>query len=245
MAHNKLKFKVFNKSGRNRGRISSFHRGGGVKKLFRIVDFWRYLWDVEGRVLSIEKDPNRTGPLALVCFSNGILCYILASDNLSVGSKIQNYNTTFKGTVEKGSSYLLGDIPAGSKIYNLEFIPGDLGKLARSAGNFCILVKHEGNRSLIKLPSGEYRLFSINCRCSYGRVGNVDKKTTNLLRAGVNRRLGKRPIVRGRAMNPVDHPHGGRTNGGITPKTPWGLVAFGKKTRKKPRIGVFVGRKKK
>lgn len=243
----KLKFKIQNKAGRNRGRISSFHRGGGVKKLYRIVDFWRYLVDVKGRVISIEKDPYRTGPIALVCFSNGVICYILASSNLKVGDIVENirYNRPDgKDDLCEGSSYLLKDLVDGSKVFNLEFYPKSFGKIARGAGTFCILVKKYKKHALIKLVSGEYRLFSLNCRCSLGRVGAVNSKNIKLTKAGTNRRLGKRPIVRGRAMNPVDHPHGGRTNGGITPRTPWGAIAIGPKTRKR-KLGLIISRRKK
>ena len=242
---NKLKFFIHNKAGRNRGRISSFHRGGGVKKLYRVVDFWRHLSGIKGKVISIERDPNRSGPLALVCFSNNIISYMLASDKVKVGQIIENFDATEEiSSLVEGNSYILKQLPDGSKIFNLEFSPNNMGKIARSAGTFCILVKKYSKFALVKLVSGEYRLFSLNCRCNLGRVGNVNSKNIKLTKAGTNRKLGKRPIVRGRAMNPVDHPHGGRTNGGIVPRTPWGRIAIGPKTRKKP-LGLIVKRRKK
>jgi len=249
---NKLIFNIASKFGRNRGRISTYHRGGGVKRLFRLVDFWRHIRQVEGKVISIERDPNRSGPIALTLFSNGILCYTLASEGLSVGDYILNnsipikYDIFQKTKLRAGSSYTLRDVPNGSRIFNLEFVPRTFGKIARSAGTFCILVGKYSDKGLVKMVSGEYRLFSLECRCSFGRVGNADKKHVKFRNAGTKRRLGRRPIVRGRAMNPVDHPHGGRTNGGITPKTPWGLIAIGPKTRnKKKPLGLIVSRRKK
>jgi len=242
---NKLKFFIHNKTGRNRGRISSFHRGGGAKKLYRVVDFWRHLSDIQGKVVSIERDPNRSGPVALVCFSNNILSYVLAADNIKVGQIIENFGPQEEiVNFKEGNSYVLNQLPDGSKIFNLEFFPNNIGKIARSAGTFCILVKKYSKYGLVKLVSGEYRLFLLNCRCTLGRVGNVNKKNIKLKKAGTNRNLGKRPVVRGRAMNPVDHPHGGRTNGGIVPRTPWGHIAIGPKTRKKS-LGFIVKRRKK
>lgn len=243
----KLKFNINTKFGRNRGRISSYHRGGGVKKLYRVVDFWRYLENIEGQVVSVEKDPYRTGHVALVCFSNGVLAYNLSSDSLEVGNLFCNYGAIKRGSVKNasGSSYLLKNVSEGERIYNLEFSPRKGGKIGRSAGTFCIVVKKYKKSALIKMVSGEYRLFSLECRCNIGRVSNIGHKDRVLGKAGVNRLLGKRPIVRGRAMNPVDHPHGGRTNGGITPKTPWGAIAIGVKTRKKKLPAVVIQRRKK
>lgn len=245
---NKLKFYVHNKVGRNRGRISSFHRGGGVKKLYRVVDFWRYLTCVKGKVVALERDPNRTAPLALILFSNKIFSYVIASNKLKIGDFVENVRSDKKyiGDLVEGNSYILKQLPDGSKVFNLEFFPNTSGKIARSAGTFCILVKKYSKFGLVKLVSGEYRLFSLNCRCNLGRVGNIGSKNKKFIKAGQKRYKGRRPVVRGRAMNPVDHPHGGRTNGGITPRTPWGSLAIGPKTRKKKqRGGLIVKRRRK
>lgn len=229
----KLKYNIKEQFGRNRGRISSYHRQGGKKKLFRVIDFWRYLVDVEGKVLTIEKDSYRSGVLGLVYYLNGLISYILLSSDLKVGSSIINIRSKKEIKIMPGLSCLLGSVPVGTKIFNLELIPGEGSKIGRSAGVFMVLVKKYDRFGVVRLASGEFRLFSLDCFCSIGRVGNVMHHRSKIGSAGQSRLNGRRPIVRGRAMNPVDHPHGGRTNGGITPKTPWGLIAKGQKTRKK------------
>lgn len=241
-----IKFNINKSLGRNHGLISSYHRERGRKKLFRIVDFNRYLSDVEGYIVSIEKDSYRTGPVALVYYLNGVVAYILCDDKSTVGDRVKNFRNPI--AVSKfifGCGYFLRDVPVGEKIYNLELTPGFGGKISRSAGTFSVLIKKYEKVGLVRLTSGELRLFSLDCYCTLGRVGNVGHKDVIIGSAGKSRHLGRRPVVRGRAMNPVDHPHGGRTNGGVFPQTPWGKLTKGVKTRVRRTNSLILKNRKK
>jgi large subunit ribosomal protein L2 len=240
----KLKIGFKSAYGRNRGLISSYHRQKGSKKLYKIIDFGRNLLNVKGKVKFIEKDSYRTGFVAGICYTNGYFSYMLAVDGLKVGDFIVNSlasNTTFS-TV--GVSCLLANVRVGEKISNIEWFPGMGGRVTRSAGTFSKIIKKYADRVLIKLNSGEFRLFFNNCMCTIGRVSNIKHNELNIKNAGFNRLLGWRPVVRGRAMNPVDHPHGGRTNGGITPRTPWGALTRGVKTVKNFKACIIKKKKK-
>jgi large subunit ribosomal protein L2 len=212
----------------NHGRITSRRRGGGHKQLYRMIDFVRSKVDMEATVERIEYDPNRTCHIALLKYEDGTLSYIIAPQKVAVGDRLVSGQ---KVEVRPGNSMPLGSIPMGTIVHNVEMKPGKGGQLARSAGSYVQYVGRDGGHALIKLSSGEVRLVSLECRATVGAVSNPDQKNINLGKAGRSRWLGRRPEVRGIAMNPVDHPHGGRTNGGRHPVTPWGLHTKGKKTR--------------
>lgn len=216
-------------AGRNNyGRITSRRRGGGHKQLYRMIDFVRSKFDVEATVERIEYDPNRTCHIALLKYDDGTLSYIIAPQKVAAGDRLVSGH---KVEVKPGNCMPLSSIPMGTIVHNVEMKPGKGGQIARSAGSYVQYVGRDGGRALIKLSSGEVRLVSLECRATVGAVSNPDQKNINLGKAGRSRWLGRRPNVRGIAMNPVDHPHGGRTNGGRHPVTPWGLHTKGKKTR--------------
>ena len=225
-----------NKSaGRNaHGRITSRHRGGGAAKKYRIIDFKRLKDGVPARVAEIEYDPNRTAYIALLNYADGEKRYILAPKGLKVGDKVESGEDA---DIKIGNALPLRAIPVGTTIHNIEMTPGKGGQLARSAGTSAQLSAKEGKIAQLRLPSGEYRRVSIECRATVGSVGNSAHELINLGKAGKKRHLGFRPHVRGSAMNPVDHPHGGgegRTPiGRPSPMTPWGKKTLGLKTRKK------------
>ena len=225
-----------NKSaGRNaHGRITSRHRGGGAAKKYRIIDFKRLKDGVPARVAEIEYDPNRTAYIALLNYADGEKRYILAPKGLKVGDKVESGEDA---DIKIGNALPLRAIPVGTTIHNIEMTPGKGGQLARSAGTSAQLSAKEGKMAQLRLPSGEYRRVSIECRATVGSVGNSAHELINLGKAGKKRHLGFRPHVRGSAMNPVDHPHGGgegRTPiGRPSPMTPWGKKTIGLKTRKK------------
>lgn len=225
-----------NKSaGRNaHGRITSRHRGGGAAKKYRIIDFKRLKDGVPARVAEIEYDPNRTAYIALLNYADGEKRYILAPKGLKVGDKVESGEDA---DIKIGNALPLRAIPVGTTIHNIEMTPGKGGQLARSAGTSAQLSAKEGKMAQLRLPSGEYRRVSIECRATVGSVGNSAHELVNLGKAGKKRHLGFRPHVRGSAMNPVDHPHGGgegRTPiGRPSPMTPWGKKTLGLKTRKK------------
>ena len=223
-----------NKKGRNNlGRITSKSRGGGHKQLYRIIDFKRDKLDVPGHVKTIEYDPNRTARIALVSYMDGEKRYILAPLGIKVGDKII---ASSKTEIILGNSLELGNIPEGSIVHNIELSPGNGGKLARSAGTFAQVLGNEKDLTMIKLSSGETRYVRSICRATIGKLGNDKHNQIVIGKAGRNRNLGRRPKVRGVAMNPVDHPHGGgegKTSGGRHPTSPWGTPAKGYKTRKK------------
>ncbi len=230
--------KPLKKSGgrNNTGRITSRHRGGGHKRMYRIVDFKRDKVGVEGKVEAIEYDPNRSARIALIKYADGEITYIICPDNLKVGSSI------FSGIdadIVVGNTLPLANIPLGTFIHNLELKPGKGGQLARSAGSSCIVVAKDERYTQIKLPSGEVRMILNTCRATIGVVSNLEHENISLGKAGRSRWLGRRPKVRGVAMNPVDHPMGGgegKTSGGGHPVSPWGLPAKGYKTRKKKNL---------
>ncbi|OLS02140.1 50S ribosomal protein L2 [Tissierella creatinophila] len=223
--------------GRNsRGVITIRHRGGGAKRKYRIIDFKRDKDDIQGRVATIEYDPNRTANIALIHYVDGEKRYIIAPRGLKVGDFIESGENA---DIKIGNALKLKDIPVGTTVHNIELKPEKGGQLARSAGSEAQLMAKEGKYAQLKLPSGEFRLISIECRATIGQVGNKDHELITIGKAGKSRHMGIRPTVRGSAMNPVDHPHGGgegRTPiGRPSPSTPWGKPALGLKTRKKSK----------
>jgi large subunit ribosomal protein L2 len=220
------------KSGRNnRGVITVRHRGGGTKRRMRIIDFARNKFGVPGTVAAIEYDPNRTARIALIHYADGDKRYILAPVGLGVGDKILAGEDA---EIKPGNVLPLGSIPEGTLIHNLEFEPGKGGQIVRSAGTSAQLLVKEGKFSMVRLPSGEVRRFMTNCMATIGQVGNLEHQGIKLGKAGRIRLLGRRPQVRGSAMTPRDHPHGGgegRAPRGMAPKTPKGKCALGRKTR--------------
>ena len=229
----------------NTGRITSWHRGGGHKKRYRIVDFKRQKLDVAGTVERLEYDPNRTAFIALVKYADGELAYILAPQRLSVGDTIIAGE---KVDIKPGNAMQLKNMPAGTIIHNIEIKVGKGGQLARSAGSYAQLVGRDSDYAQIKLTSGEVRLVRSECFATVGAVSNPDHMNQSLSKAGRNRWRGKRPHVRGVVMNPVDHPLGGgegKTSGGRNPVTPWGKPTKGKKTRHNKRTdGMIIRRRK-
>lgn len=227
--------KINKNAGRDsRGRISSRHRGGGNKKLYRMIDFKRNKDGVQAKVASIEYDPFRNAFIALLNYLDGEKRYILAPLGLKVGDTVSSGPDA---DVKPGNAMQIKNIPVGTMIHNMELSAGKGGALARAAGSFVSLVAKEGKYATVKLPSGEQRLVHIECRATIGQVGNLDDKNVVLGRAGRMRHLGRRPSVRGVVMNPCDHPHGGGEGrspiGMPTPVSPWGQPALGFKTRKK------------
>lgn len=235
------------KAGRNnQGRITMRRRGGGHKQRYRIVDFRRNKDGVPAKVSAIEYDPNRTARIALLTYADGEKRYILAPDGLEVGATLCSGEGV---EFEVGNCLALEAIPLGTKIHNVELTPGKGGQLGRSAGNACQLLAKEGKYAVVRLPSGEMRRVLINCRATIGEVSNGDHTNINLGKAGRSRWLGRRPKVRGKSMNPVDHPMGGgegATSGGRHPCSPWGWPTKGYKTRKKNhRTNRFIIRRRK
>ena len=223
------------KSGRNnQGKITVRHKGGGVRRQYRIVDFKRNKDGIEATVKTIEYDPNRSANIALICYADGQKAYILAPNGLKVGMKIMN---GADAEARVGNCLPLQNIPVGTQVHNIELYPGKGGQLVRSAGNSAQLMAKEGKYATLRLPSGEMRMVPIICRATIGQVGNTDHNLINIGKAGRKRHMGIRPTVRGSVMNPNDHPHGGgegKTSIGRTgPCTPWGKPALGLKTRKK------------
>lgn len=227
--------------GRNSfGRITSRHIGGGHKKKYRIIDFRRNKIDIPAKVASIEYDPNRSARIALLNYLDGEKRYILAPLNLKVGDVVL---ASSNADIKPGNSLPLRAIPLGTIIHNIELKIGKGGQLARSAGTFAQLMAKEGKYAQVKLPSGEVRLVLLDCMATVGQVGNIDHENVTIGKAGRTRWLGRRPKVRGVAMNPVDHPHGGgegRTSGGRHPVTPWGIPTKGYKTRKNKTSSRFI-----
>ena len=217
----------------NKGRITSFHRGGGHKRKYRIIDFKRDKTGVPAIVFSIEYDPNRSARIALLHYADGDKRYILAPNGIKVGDKVLSGPGS---EIAIGNSLPLSDMPLGSFIHCVELKPGKGGQLGRSAGVAIQLMAKEGKYAQLKMPSGEVRMVRLECMATYGEVGNTDHENVSLGKAGRSRWLGRRPNVRGVAMNPVDHPMGGgegKSSGGGHPVSPWGQKAKGLKTRKK------------
>lgn len=226
--------KAINKSGgRNaRGRITCRHRGGGHKRHYRIIDFKRDKIGIPAKVASIEYDPNRSTRIALLHYVDGEKRYILAPLNLKVNDVIESGPDA---DIKPGNTLPLSNIPLGTQIHNIELRVGKGGQIVRSAGTYAQLMAKEDRYALVKLPSGEVRMVLMNCKATVGQLGNVTHEKINLGKAGRKRWLGRRPKVRGVAMNPVDHPMGGgegRSSGGRHPCSPWGVPAKGFKTRK-------------
>ena len=219
----------------NKGRITAYQRGGGHKRRYRLVDFKRDKLGVPARVAAIEYDPNRSARLALLHYADGEKRYILWPVGLEVGDRV----VAGEGAdILPGNTLSLHSMPLGTIVHNVELKPGKGGQMARSAGTSVQLMAREGKYATLKLPSGETRMVLSICKATVGQVGNVDHENVDAGKAGRTRWLGRRPNVRGVAMNPVDHPHGGgegRSSGGRHPVTPWGVPTKGHKTRKKNR----------
>lgn len=231
----------------NQGRVTSRHRGGGVKRLYREIDLRQEKTDVSAKVFSIEYDPNRTTRIARLHFTNGEKKYILAPEGLKIGDVIV---VSEKTALTPGNRMKLKNIPQGTLIHNIELEPGRGGQLIRSAGSAATVLAHEGKNVQVVLPSSEIRQFNGEVMASIGQLSNAEHSTINLGKAGRSRYLGRRPKVRGTAMNPVDHPHGGgegRQPIGLPgPKTPWGKPARGVKTRNpKKKSWKFIVRRRK
>lgn len=221
--------------GRNNwGRETARHRGGGHKRMYRVIDFRRNKDGIPAKVLTIEYDPNRSANIALVRYADGEKRYILAPIGLKVGETIANGP---QAEIRVGNALPLANIPVGTTIHNIELKPGKGGQMVRAAGESAQLVAKEGRYATVRLPSGEMRMVLLACRATIGQVGNTDWENINLGKAGRARHLGIRPHVRGSVMNPVDHPHGGGEGrapiGRKSPMTPWGKPTLGYKTRKK------------
>lgn len=221
-------------SGRNnQGRLTVRHRGGGHKRLYRIIDFKRDKDGIPAKVATIEYDPNRTSRIALLNYADGEKRYIIAPNGLKVGDKVESGPAA---DIKPGNALPLKNIPVGSVIHSIELKPLKGAQMCRSAGASAQLMAKEGDYANIRMPSGEVRLVHINCKATIGQVGNLEHENITIGKAGRSRWLGKRPTVRGVVMNPVDHPHGGgegRSPVGRHPVTPWGKPALGAKTRKK------------
>ena len=236
-----LTSKLKKSGGRNNlGRITSFQRGGGHKRRYRKIDFRRDKWDIPAKVATIEYDPNRSARIALLHYADGEKRYILAANGLSVGDQVSTGRTA---EIQPGNVLPLENIPLGTIVHNIELKPGKGGQLVRSAGGGAQLMAREGKYAQIKLPSSETRRVLITCLATIGQVGNLDHENITIGKAGRSRWLGRRPNVRGVAMNPVDHPHGGgegRSSGGRHPVTPWGVPTKGHKTRHNRKTDQFI-----
>jgi large subunit ribosomal protein L2 len=229
----------------NNGHITTRHKGGGTRKQYRIIDFKRTKDAIPAKVAAIEYDPNRTARIALLHYRDGEKRYILAPVGLEVGTIIESGD---KADIKIGNALPLANIPLGTVIHNIELRPGEGGKLVRSAGSSAQLMAKEGAYAQVRMPSGEVRKIQIVCRATIGQLGNLDHENEVIGKAGRSRHLGKRPSVRGIAMNPVDHPHGGgeaRSTSGRPPTTPWGQMTMGKKTRRNKRTAGMIVRKRK
>ena len=238
--------KITSSGGRNnQGRITKRHMGGRAKRKYRIIDFKRNKFGVEGEVIRIEYDPNRSSFINLIKYSDGEYRYILAPQDLTVGSKIisdQNAN------IANGNCLPIKNIPVGTNIHNIELKSGSGGQIARSAGTYAQIISKDTTFSQLRLSSKEIRMINNNCLATIGTMSNPDNQNIKFGKAGRKRNLGYRPKVRGVVMNPVDHPHGGgegRTSGGRHPVTPWGKPTKGKKTRNNKRTNIFILKKRK
>src|ERR671910_458335 len=217
----------------NKGRITTRHKGGGHKRRYRVIDFKRTKDGVPAKVAAIEYDPNRSARIALLHYLDGAKAYILAPARLRVGALVESGPTA---DIKPGNALPLENIPTGTMVHNVELKPGQGGKMARSAGSSVQLVAKDDGYGVLRLPSGEMRRVPLPCRATVGQVGNTDHENQSGGKAGRSRWQGKRPAVRGSAMNPVDHPHGGgegKSKGGRHPVTPWGVPTLGKRTRQK------------
>ena len=240
--------KISKTGGRNNnGRVTSRHIGGGHKRRYRIIDFKRRKDDIPARVASVEYDPNRSARIALLHYADGEKRYILAPLRLRVGDTVMSGP---KADIKPGNSLALRDIPTGTIVHNIELQIGRGGQLCRSAGTGAQLMAKEGEYGTVRLPSTEMRLVHLDCRATIGQIGNVTHENITIGKAGRSRWKGKRPKVRGSAMNPVDHPHGGgegKSNSGRHPVTPWGVPTNGYRTRTKGKSSskyIVRGRKR-
>ncbi len=233
-------------AGRNQsGHITVRHRGGGHKRRYRVIDFRRNKTGVPAKIAAIEYDPNRTAFIALLHYADGEKSYILAPQRINVGDEVIS---SAHADIKPGNSLRLKYIPTGTVIHNIELRPGKGGQMARSAGSWAQLMAKEGKYALLRMPSGELRRVLLMCRATIGSVSNREHENVSLGKAGRKRWMGIRPTVRGVAMNPVDHPHGGgegRTSGGRHPVTPWGVKTKGKKTRTNKRTSQFIVKRRK
>lgn len=235
-----------NKSGgrNNKGRITSRRRGGGHKKLYRVIDFKRRKFDVPGTVKRLEYDPNRSAFIALIEYEDGEQAYILAPQRLQEGDQVIAAD---RADIKPGNAMPMENMPVGTIIHNVEMKPGRGGQMARAAGTYVQLIGKDSGYAQLRLTSGELRMVPAKCMATVGAVSNSDNQNTNLAKAGRNRWKGKRPQVRGVAMNPVDHPHGGgegRTSGGRHPVSPWGKPTKGARTRKKKKSDDLIMRRR-
>ena len=241
----KLTEGLSNKGGRNnRGRITARRRGGGHKRRYRVLDFQRRKFDVPGKVLRLEYDPNRTAFVALIEYEDGEQSYILAPQRVAAGDMVISGE---KADIKPGNAMPLSSVPIGTIVHNVEMKPGKGGQIARSAGTYVQLVGRDAGYALLRLSSGEVRMVRAECMATIGAVSNPDQANIKLGKAGRKRWLGKRPSVRGVAMNPVDHPHGGgegRTSGGRHPVTPWGKPTKGARTRGKKKSDALIVRRR-
>jgi large subunit ribosomal protein L2 len=217
----------------NNGRITTRHQGGGHKRRYRVIDFKRTKDGVPAKVAAIEYDPNRSARIALLHYADGAKSYIIAPARITVGATVESGPAA---DIKPGNALPLENIPTGTLVHNVELKPGQGAKMARSAGSSVQLVAKDAGYAVLRVPSGEMRRVPLTCRATVGQVGNTDHENQSIGKAGRSRWLGKRPAVRGSAMNPVDHPHGGgegKSKGGRHPVTPWGVPTLGKRTRAK------------
>ena len=232
-------------SGRNNnGHITVRHKGGGTRKLYRIIDFKRSKDAIPAKVATVEYDPNRSARIALLNYKDGEKRYILAPLGLKVGDVVESGPAA---DIKTGNCLPIKNIPVGTVIHNIELRPGQGGKLVRSAGGSAQLMAKEDDYAQVRMPSGEVRKILVVCRATIGQLGNVEHENEVIGKAGRQRHRGKRPSVRGIAMNPVDHPHGGgeaRSTSGRPPTTPWGQMTMGKKTRRNKRTQNMIVRKR-
>ena len=232
-------------SGRNNnGHITTRHQGGGYRRMYRLIDFKRGKDGIPAKVAAIEYDPNRSARIALLHYRDGEKRYILAPAGLKTGDVIESGEGA---DIKTGNALPIAKIPVGTVIHNIEMRPGQGGKLVRSAGGAAQLMAKEGDYAQVRMPSGEVRKISVRCRATIGQLGNLEHENQVIGKAGRQRHLGIRPSVRGIAMNPVDHPHGGgeaRSTSGRPPTTPWGQMTMGKKTRRNKRTANMIVRKR-
>lgn len=235
------------KGGRNNnGRITSRHKGGGHKKMYRIIDFKRDKYDIPGKVAAIEYDPNRNARIALIFYADGEKRYIIAPDKVGVGAEIISVKKE-DADIKPGNAMALRSVPVGTFIHNVELKIGKGGQIARAAASGVQVLGKEGEYATVRMPSGEIRMIHLECRATIGQVGNQKISNIKIGKAGKSRWLGKRPKVRGVVMNPIDHPHGGgegKTSGGRHPVTPWGQPTKGKRTRSNRRTDAFIVRRR-
>ncbi len=229
----------------NRGRITIRRRGGGHKRMYRIIDFKRDKIDIPAKVAAIHFDPNRSANIALLHYADGEKRYILSPIGLKVGDQIMSAE---KPEIQPGNALPLVNVPMGTFVHNIELKKGKGGQIARSAGSYAQIVAKEGEYASLRFPSGEVRMIHKLCRATIGQVGNIEHENISLGKAGRSRWLGRRPKVRGVAMNPIDHPMGGgegKSSGGRHPSTPWGKPTKGYKTRKKKASDAYIVKRRK